>query len=215
MMFLDCPAYLDENGAARCGLPAEVRCRFTMSSTDGPLECAMIRCPVGHWFNGAIASLTWQGSQKHDPGHAASRAGRDSLAGSHDGPDGSGGFIRDFPGEPGRAISRPNSAPAYYLGRPARLWITVLSPRSRRTVSAHVLDAVPGGWGHTPSQHNGLPADAGIETACVTRQAKIGASHPASCARSEHHAGHLGVAGAPLAGPCAASTRPGPEGGTR
>jgi hypothetical protein len=24
MMFLDCPAYLDQNGAARCGLPAEV-----------------------------------------------------------------------------------------------------------------------------------------------------------------------------------------------
>jgi hypothetical protein len=26
MMFLDCPAYLDHDGAARCGLPAEVRC---------------------------------------------------------------------------------------------------------------------------------------------------------------------------------------------
>ena len=25
-------------GAARCGLPAEVRCRFTMRSTDGPIE---------------------------------------------------------------------------------------------------------------------------------------------------------------------------------
>jgi hypothetical protein len=24
MMFLDCPAYLDGDGAARCGLPAEV-----------------------------------------------------------------------------------------------------------------------------------------------------------------------------------------------
>jgi hypothetical protein len=42
MMFLDCPAYLDEAGA-RCGLPAEVRCRFIMRSTDGPLESAMIR----------------------------------------------------------------------------------------------------------------------------------------------------------------------------
>jgi hypothetical protein len=54
MMFLDCPAYLDEDGTARCGLPAEVRCRFTMRSTDGPLEAAMIRCPSGHWFNGPI-----------------------------------------------------------------------------------------------------------------------------------------------------------------
>jgi len=36
MMFLDCPAYLDQDSAARCGLPAEVRCRFTLRSTGGP-----------------------------------------------------------------------------------------------------------------------------------------------------------------------------------
>ena len=60
MMFLDCPAYLDQNGAARCGLPAEVRSRFTLRSTDGPLESAMIRCPAGHWFNGPIESLIWE-----------------------------------------------------------------------------------------------------------------------------------------------------------
>ena len=59
MMFLDCPAYLDPDGAVRCGLPAEVTCRFTMRSTDGPLDCAMTRCPAGHWFNGPIESLTW------------------------------------------------------------------------------------------------------------------------------------------------------------
>ena len=35
MMFLDCPAYLDKDGALGCGLPAEVRYRFTMRSTDG------------------------------------------------------------------------------------------------------------------------------------------------------------------------------------
>ncbi len=56
MMFLDCPAYLDQDGALRCGLPAEVRCRFTVRSTDGPLESAMIRCPAGHYFCGAIES---------------------------------------------------------------------------------------------------------------------------------------------------------------
>jgi len=50
MMFLDCPAYLDDQGAARCGLPAEVRCRFTVQSTDGPVGSAMIRCPAGHWI---------------------------------------------------------------------------------------------------------------------------------------------------------------------
>lgn len=30
MMFLDCPAWLDDDGALRCGLPAEVRCRFAI-----------------------------------------------------------------------------------------------------------------------------------------------------------------------------------------
>ena len=70
-MFLDCPAYLDREGAVRCGLPAEVRCRFTMRSTDGPVESAMIRCPAGHYFCGAIESLTWDGKDNHDPGPAA------------------------------------------------------------------------------------------------------------------------------------------------
>jgi hypothetical protein len=58
MMFLDCPAYLDDEGAVRCGLPAEVRCWFAMHSTDGLLESAMIRCPSGHWFNAPIEFLT-------------------------------------------------------------------------------------------------------------------------------------------------------------
>jgi hypothetical protein len=57
VMFLDCPAYLDERGAARCGLPAEVEYRYTARSSDGPLESAKIRCPRGHWFNGPVALL--------------------------------------------------------------------------------------------------------------------------------------------------------------
>ena len=52
MMFLDCPACVDQDGTVRCGLPAEVRCRFTMHSTDGVLESAMIRCPADHHFSG-------------------------------------------------------------------------------------------------------------------------------------------------------------------
>ena len=82
MMFLDCPAYLDRDGAVRCGLPAEVRCRFTMRSTDGPIECAMIRCPAGHWFNGPIDSLTRDGQDNHDRGTAAvtARPACDSVA---------------------------------------------------------------------------------------------------------------------------------------
>jgi hypothetical protein len=37
-MFLDCPAYLGDDGAVRCGLPAEVEARYAIRSTDGPLE---------------------------------------------------------------------------------------------------------------------------------------------------------------------------------
>jgi hypothetical protein len=33
MMFLDCPDYLDGDGALRCGLPAEVPDRVTLRST--------------------------------------------------------------------------------------------------------------------------------------------------------------------------------------
>jgi len=39
------PAYLDDERTVKCGLPAEVRCRFTMRSTDGPLESATF----GQW----------------------------------------------------------------------------------------------------------------------------------------------------------------------
>ena len=74
MMFLDCPAYLDEDGARRCGLPAEVRSRFTMRSTEEPLEAAMIRCPSGHWFSGLIEDLTWVKQPEAPSGTVASSA---------------------------------------------------------------------------------------------------------------------------------------------
>jgi hypothetical protein len=124
MIFLDCPAYLDHDGAVRCGLPAEVERQFTMSSSDGPAESAKIRCPAGHWFNGAIESLTWESRSKHDLGSAegAFRAGRDAAPGSHDRRDGVGGFVVPaFSAESGQNIARPNSAPAYHQGRPVRL----------------------------------------------------------------------------------------------
>lgn len=57
-MYLDCPAFLDDQGAARCGLPAEVKRSYSMDSTDGPLDSVMIRCPAGHWFNGPLEFLT-------------------------------------------------------------------------------------------------------------------------------------------------------------
>ncbi len=103
MTFLDCPAYQDEKGAARCALPAEVRYRFIMNSTDRPLESAVIRCPSGHWFNRPIGFLTWQSTDNHHLGNG------------------------------GGVTPRPNGAPAYYLGRPASLWIAAFGPRRRNT----------------------------------------------------------------------------------
>jgi hypothetical protein len=136
MMFIDCPAYLDHDGAARCGLPAEVERHFTMGSSDGPAESAKIRCPAGHWFNGAIESLSWESRDKHDLGSAgvAFRAGRD--------------------------IARPNSAPAYYQGRPVRLWLTAMRPRRSRSASPRVMETGTGRGERTLSEHR-LLAEAG------------------------------------------------------
>jgi hypothetical protein len=156
VMFLDCPASLGQDGALRCGLPAEVRHRFTMRSSDGPLEAAMIRCPSGHWFNGPIQSLTWEGKDNDHPGQdpappaathwfregiddrglgrpaAESPAARAGTTGHHTRRDGGGSnSIRHHPGAPQQESPRPSTAPAYYLGWPARLWITAMSPRRR------------------------------------------------------------------------------------
>jgi hypothetical protein len=63
-MLVDCPAFLGRDGAVRCGLPAEVETRYTIGSTDGPLEGARIRCPRGHWFNGPMEALSATGSRQ-------------------------------------------------------------------------------------------------------------------------------------------------------
>jgi hypothetical protein len=70
VMFLDCPGYLDKSGATRCGLPAAVECRYTMTSTDGPLESAKIRCPRGHVFNGPIDSFLSKQPEARPAGRA-------------------------------------------------------------------------------------------------------------------------------------------------
>jgi hypothetical protein len=148
MMFLDCPAYLDAGGTARCGLPAEVRCRFTMQAADGPVDSAMTRCPAGHWFTGPIESLTPPSTGQRDRGTAAvaSSVRPGNLAGGHDRLNGRSGLaVRAFPAEPGRDVPRPNGAPAYYIGRPARVWITVMRLRHRHAASQHPTDAVTGG----------------------------------------------------------------------
>lgn len=132
MMFLDCPAYLDHDGTQRCGLPAEVICRYTMHSTRGPMECVLITCPVGHNFTGDIESLTLAARDDNDPGTAGagSRSGHDSgQRGHHARHAGSGPALTESPAEPERTVRRPNGAPAYYLGRPAALYIAAMRPR--------------------------------------------------------------------------------------
>jgi hypothetical protein len=56
--FLDCPAYMNEDGTVRCGLPAVVEDSYTLDSTDGPVMSVKIQCPAGHWFSGPVAALT-------------------------------------------------------------------------------------------------------------------------------------------------------------
>jgi len=56
-LFLDCPAYLDRHGTVRCGLPAEVEYLYAMTSTDGVVESARIRCPLDHYFNGPVEAF--------------------------------------------------------------------------------------------------------------------------------------------------------------
>jgi len=107
----------------------------------------MIRCPAGHHFSGPIECLTWDSADKPDPGTAgaSSGAGRDSLQRTDGGRDGDGSAPRDFPAEPEREARRPNTAPAFYLGRPAALWVTAMRPRRRPAASRYLMEAAVGG----------------------------------------------------------------------
>jgi len=143
MMFLDCPAYLGKHGAVRCGFPAHVSNRFTLDSSDGPLECATIRCPVGHWFSGPVDSLALDARTTRDPGEAGlgrrpAHGGRPAMQAGLG--DAEGRILREDPARPRRYIPRAATAPAYYLGRPAWLWMTVMS--TRRGGAAAVLATV-------------------------------------------------------------------------
>jgi hypothetical protein len=60
VMFMDCPEFADRHGTARCGLPAAVEYRYTVSSMEGLLESVQIRCSHGHWFSGPVEALTWE-----------------------------------------------------------------------------------------------------------------------------------------------------------
>jgi hypothetical protein len=138
-MFLDCPAYLDQDSALLCGLPAEVSCRFTMLTIRGPMKCAVIRCPAGHNFTGEVESLTLAGRDNDDPdtAGAGSCTGHDSLQRGHNARHGGGGSaLRESPAEPERKVRRPNGAPAYYFGRPAAPPPRISPPCARAAASS-------------------------------------------------------------------------------
>jgi hypothetical protein len=79
--FLACPAYLNDDGSVRCGLPAEVTCRFTMRSSDGPLESVMIQCPARHHFNAPVEFLAVEdGSSPSRTGTSAAPAPEPTAA---------------------------------------------------------------------------------------------------------------------------------------
>jgi hypothetical protein len=95
----------------------------------------MIRCPLGHQFNGPIEFLTWESKNQHRPGNAkaAPSKKRDILNGRHDGAHSEGGLAsQGFRKEPEQKFFRTTGAPAYYLGRPAHVWITAMSRRRSR-----------------------------------------------------------------------------------
>jgi hypothetical protein len=75
VIFLDCPAYMDDDGAVRCGLPAAVEYRYTCESTDGPLESARIQCPRGHVFNGPLEYLTFTSGVQATPARSRMPSG--------------------------------------------------------------------------------------------------------------------------------------------
>ena len=163
MMFLDCPAYLDPGGAVRCGLPAEITCRLTMRSTDGPPESVMIRCPAGRWFNGPTncspgktRTSTIRALPEPLPAPGVTARGAVTTAVT------AGGRFTQ-PDSSQRAGNFPaQRAPAYYLGRPARLWITDMRPRRDRITPDHRTRAVTGG-GKPPASRPGAPLTAGVQ----------------------------------------------------
>jgi hypothetical protein len=175
-MFLDCPACLDDEGTIRCGLPAEVRCRFTIRSSDGPLEAAMITCPSGHSFNGPIESLTCDSKDKHDPRAAAAVADA-SRGGSPAGRGRRGGSAVQYSSpEPDQHVHRPNGAPAYYLGRPVCLYLTAMSPRRRDSTPKDLTNAPAGGRERTLSRYSGPFPDADSEARANQHQQQMNQS---------------------------------------
>ena len=113
---------------------------------------AILNTGAGHWFDGPIESLTWESSQKPAPGPGRNRpsARPDCCPGWHEGRADGGWLAVPCPRKPEREARRPNGAPAYYLGRPAHIYITAMRPPHRHAASDHQEQAVTGGGERPP-----------------------------------------------------------------
>ena len=56
-----------------------------------------------------------------------------------------GSALQNIPAEPERKVRRPNTAPAYYLGHPAALWITAMRPRRMTTAIRYLMEVAVSG----------------------------------------------------------------------
>jgi hypothetical protein len=73
-ILLDCPAYIDRDGTARCRLPVVVEDCYRLNSTDGAVTGVRIRCPAGHWFSGPVDALIVHAASAPDVATDAPRA---------------------------------------------------------------------------------------------------------------------------------------------
>lgn len=94
----------------QCARPAEITDRFSLTSTDGPLEHVKISCRSGHWFTQLAADVeAAHVARRPSRGKRRRHAGRlpDRISRRADYPPASGGLSR---GRFGRPIGRDHDA---------------------------------------------------------------------------------------------------------
>ena len=82
VVFVDCPAYLDDSGSVRCALPAEVEDRYTMRSTGGAPTARRIPSTIASARRGTrvVSAVAPAGSSREYSSHttAAMRVSRNT-----------------------------------------------------------------------------------------------------------------------------------------
>lgn len=108
-----------------------------MRSTDGPLESAMITCPVGHSFNGPIESVTWESNEEHEPSNAEI-----ATSGRPGGRDPCARMARDKQVHMWKCVLLANGAAPLTAASPLR-WVPSLD--GNRLVGSHLPTQDPSG----------------------------------------------------------------------